>query len=392
MKGVITSDLRRDITLIYVGVFGRAPDGEGLNYWMNEFLRTGVDLRTLADWMYHSAVSHPSYSYLGDPRKLVEQVYKQVLGRRPEVDPEGINYWVNEVRSGKVTPGKVVADILWVATQYYKDSEHTKNLLNIAEIALYVSQKIYKPDLDQDGKVSPTEMELFKGAISLNLIDVNKDGKITELDVQGCKSIIDSYVQESISCILRGCPSGGSPLLPMPDLLTDDFEDLYDYILIPGLPSFPSTDLTPLSVLLLGVFSEALQVLNKNQISIERFKNLELYDPEMYQIFTWYKNYLATSPTYLDFPDLSLPCFTIKSMRKGPDQVYLFEVEKEGVKYNLTAFQIAYLVYPQLKEFALEVIQEPDPDYPEETAWAQYFISLIGKTPLSPCPIQLGIL
>jgi len=32
---VILGSLEKDIAALYVSIFGRAPEGEGLNYWVN---------------------------------------------------------------------------------------------------------------------------------------------------------------------------------------------------------------------------------------------------------------------------------------------------------------------------------------------------------------------
>jgi len=133
-----------DITKLYIAMFGRAPEGEGLDYWYQQALANDWDITQLATNMYYAAIQYEDYAFLADPLKLVESIYENVLGKTYADDPEGINYWVGQIKSGIIPPGEVARVIIQTAENQYPDHPATKTLHNRVEIALYTAQKIPK--------------------------------------------------------------------------------------------------------------------------------------------------------------------------------------------------------------------------------------------------------
>ncbi|RUM29073.1 MAG: hypothetical protein DSY42_07195 [Aquifex sp.] len=192
---VLTDDIKKDIALIYVGVFGRAPEGEGLKYWEMKQQIYGWDLRTLAENMYQAAFTYSGYERLSDSLILVTEVYKNVFGKTYEDDPEGIAYWVRQLEEGNVTPGKLIADILYAAVTQYPDDPATKTLLNRAEVAVYVAQKVQDPDINKDGKVDDNDFQVFKNFIA----DVTDD----RTTVDAAKQHVDEVVGGPVSNVIQ---------------------------------------------------------------------------------------------------------------------------------------------------------------------------------------------
>ena len=130
---------REQISELYIALFGRLPDGEGLAYWEKEAQEKNLDLKTLAQEMYVAALEYPNYSDLKDPQKLVEAIYENVLGKTYNDDPDGINYWTEQIKEGHLTAGEVAGAIIYSALTEYPDHPATKTLLARAEAGLKVA-------------------------------------------------------------------------------------------------------------------------------------------------------------------------------------------------------------------------------------------------------------
>ena len=186
----------RDIVKLYIALFGRAPEGNGFNYWKIQATTNNWDIIQLANNMYYAAAKmFPEYS---DVRTVIENIYQNVLGKSPEDDPEGINYWVEQINNGATTIGRVAADIIYVAETQYPDHPATKTLENRTEVGLYVAQKIKTADINGDGKVTITDLEEFK-----KLIAIVTDDPTT---IETAKQMVDKMVNPVEEYILKVGP------------------------------------------------------------------------------------------------------------------------------------------------------------------------------------------
>src|SRR5690554_6413439 len=90
------------ITSLYIGYLGRAPDPEGLNYWVGR-LADGCTLAEAAESFSVQSESTTKYPYLANPniaspQAFITQVYMNLFNRVP--DAEGLAYWTAELQSG----------------------------------------------------------------------------------------------------------------------------------------------------------------------------------------------------------------------------------------------------------------------------------------------------
>jgi len=166
----ITKD---DVIKLYVAMFNRAPEGEGVTSWYNEAVKQGWGLAELAQSMLAAAVQvvkgnpdyesiYPQYANLDlnnltadNVRPVIETVYKILFNKDYNTDPEGIDTWVNNVVENGQPLGEAIASIILAAEQIYNDpnadpeaKKAAEAFMNKVEVAKYASEKIIKFDGD----------------------------------------------------------------------------------------------------------------------------------------------------------------------------------------------------------------------------------------------------
>jgi hypothetical protein len=104
---------------IYEAVLGRSPDLKGLGYWIND-MDNGISLTTVAQGFIASNEFTQKYGANPSYETYVNLLYQNILGRAP--DPEGLKYWVSNMRTGKDSPAVVLASF----------SEGFENITNVA--------------------------------------------------------------------------------------------------------------------------------------------------------------------------------------------------------------------------------------------------------------------
>ncbi len=90
---------------LYTAYFRRAPDSNGIAYWLGRY-QFGMPLGDISSAFALSPEFLATYGNLG-PAGFVSQLYANTMGRTP--DPGGLAFWVDELVSGRRSPGDVVA-------------------------------------------------------------------------------------------------------------------------------------------------------------------------------------------------------------------------------------------------------------------------------------------
>lgn len=90
----ITRQIQTDIAALYVALFGRAPDSQGLGFWAGEVDR-GQSLTTIANRMYDTAPARAYYPTTATDIEIVNSFYQNVLGR--PADPQGQSFWLGRL-------------------------------------------------------------------------------------------------------------------------------------------------------------------------------------------------------------------------------------------------------------------------------------------------------
>ena len=124
-NAIADSDLQSLIEL-YIAFFNRVPDADGLEYWI-EKRKAGFSIDQIADSFYKAAVQYSAltgYSPTMSSNDFVRLIYKNVLGRSGETAPPDadVQYWANELGSGRASKGALVRTILSSAHSFVNDS------------------------------------------------------------------------------------------------------------------------------------------------------------------------------------------------------------------------------------------------------------------------------
>jgi hypothetical protein len=110
----ITVAMRTEISQLYVSLFGRAPDGEGLGFWVSSYSK-GNSLANIAQSMYDTAPARAYYPLFATASEVVTTFYTNVLGRAP--DAEGLAFWVKEY-SAATTQGAFFSKLISNVVNY----------------------------------------------------------------------------------------------------------------------------------------------------------------------------------------------------------------------------------------------------------------------------------
>ena len=111
----ITTQMRTDVSQLYVALFGRAPDGEGLGFWVQQ-LDAGQSMTQIADTMYATTPARAYYPSFMTNGEIIASFYVNVLGRTADV--EGAAYWTAKLNTSGATPGSVIAELINVVANY----------------------------------------------------------------------------------------------------------------------------------------------------------------------------------------------------------------------------------------------------------------------------------
>lgn len=96
------------VSQLYVSIFGRASEGEGNAYWCT----TQSDITIAANTMLATGAAQSYFgATLNDNQAFIEFIYENTLGKTYAEDPDGVNYWVDELSNGK-SKGKVIATLI----------------------------------------------------------------------------------------------------------------------------------------------------------------------------------------------------------------------------------------------------------------------------------------
>lgn len=134
----VTSEMVVQVEQLYVALFNRAPDAEGLGYWAQR-MSNGESWADIANAMYATEPARATYPLYLTNAEIVAAFYENVLGRPG--DAEGLGYWEAMMNAPGATPGSVIAAMIDVVTNY--DGDDADGLASAALFANKVAVADY---------------------------------------------------------------------------------------------------------------------------------------------------------------------------------------------------------------------------------------------------------
>ncbi|WP_440998188.1 DUF4214 domain-containing protein [Arhodomonas sp. SL1] len=135
-------EARRQIVALYIAMFGRAPDREGLMYWTEKYASGALaDYAAVAEAMYATDAAREQFPRGIGNEELIATFYRNTLGREP--DRQGLRYWTDKLERHD-SIGRVVSAMIRAVEEYdgtsaagQRSRDLFRNKLNVSEY--YVS-------------------------------------------------------------------------------------------------------------------------------------------------------------------------------------------------------------------------------------------------------------
>jgi len=165
-----------DIQQLYIGILRRAADQPGLDYWVNEIESGKLTLENTRASFTQQIEYASLYDGL-DNRALVTAMYQNFLERDP--DATGLEYWVSELDSGSVNPDQLVNALVNAVEDPNATSEQA--LADKSVLTNKVSVALYFTDTFSGGSVNDAYITAAQSSVS----DVGSDASSVDLAIAG---------------------------------------------------------------------------------------------------------------------------------------------------------------------------------------------------------------
>jgi len=121
---------REQVTELYVADFNRAPDSDGVDYWV----ASGLTIEQISESFFDQAETQAMYPDTMTDSVFVNTIYKNVFNR--DADADGLVYWEEELANGSVTRANMILAIVNGAQN--SDAGQDQTILdNKTEVGLY---------------------------------------------------------------------------------------------------------------------------------------------------------------------------------------------------------------------------------------------------------------
>ncbi len=181
------------VSELYVSVFGRAAEGEGVNYWSSlsgstaDIANSMLSLQVVKDYFGVS-----EFGSEASVRQVVETIYFNTLNKSQdgingtEVDAAGIQYWIDTVIVDDLSMGEMIESLVHAARDPSNSGNAQDAFINKVAVSEYTASKLF----------SFTTFPLFQDYIA----DVGSN----LASVTSAKSIIDSIQDGTFTLSTEG--------------------------------------------------------------------------------------------------------------------------------------------------------------------------------------------
>jgi hypothetical protein len=109
---------REQVAELYVAFFERAPDADGLKYWVEE---SGLTIEQISQSFFDQPETQAKYPETMDNATYIDTIYQNLFDR--SADAAGAVYWASELDSGNISR----ADMIMAVVNGAKDTETSKD-------------------------------------------------------------------------------------------------------------------------------------------------------------------------------------------------------------------------------------------------------------------------
>jgi hypothetical protein len=184
----ITAQMRTEISQLYVALFGRAPDGAGLGFWVTQ-RDQGRSLVDIANTMFATEPARVYYPTYLSNSEIITSFYVNVLGRQP--DAEGLAFWTAKMNAPGASFGAVVTEMIAVVASYSGSNVDSKNSHDLFVNKVQVAQYYAEHNGTVDGATAvlasvskdPTSVTSLKIAIDNGVVPGVNQGSVFTLTV-----------------------------------------------------------------------------------------------------------------------------------------------------------------------------------------------------------------
>lgn len=139
----------------YLAYYGRSSDTAGLAYWSAQLNQAKGSMSAIVDAFANSAESQALYAGLDNAGKI-DKIYQQLFGRH--ADDGGLNYYKDQLTSGKMTIGSIMLNVADGATG--SDATTITNTINqhlnsLDQTQLNTLEQQYESTLIQNSTANP---------------------------------------------------------------------------------------------------------------------------------------------------------------------------------------------------------------------------------------------
>ena len=191
-----TEPTNENITKLYIATFDRAPDAEGLNYWLNT---SGLTLEEIAESFFNQVETQTLYPPTTTNHEFIRSVYNNLFDREP--DQKGWDYWENELDNGSIDKSVFILAVVNGALGNDASILEEKTNAALLEIESNVDTRIdiyviYTPEVDKnlgdaitsiEHKIYYTNViqEISNISLEYNIVAIEEDTSHTYLHEPG---------------------------------------------------------------------------------------------------------------------------------------------------------------------------------------------------------------
>jgi hypothetical protein len=100
-----------DLAELYTTFFNRAPDADGLAYWVNEITSGNINLTQIAEnWMTQQPEGLTTFPSTLTDAQFIDKIYGNILGRAADTD--GAQYWLDQLATGTLNRDSFAATLI----------------------------------------------------------------------------------------------------------------------------------------------------------------------------------------------------------------------------------------------------------------------------------------